>query len=102
MGCIGMKVKRNTARATQMASEQKREKRLRLQKYVAEHVIPDFCRNEDCPGALRCGRDVFRDCVSYNDLAGTLNVLCVHTLSGKMGNWKAQMVKNLFKDLIKG
>jgi len=72
-----------------------------MQKDIAQGVIPDFCRNEGCPGALHCGKNVFRDCVSYNDLARTLNTLGVETLSGKKGNWKAQMVKNLFKDLNK-
>ncbi|MEQ5819957.1 hypothetical protein [Halomonas sp. SCS19] len=92
-----MKLNRNTSTASHRAAEVKNEKRAKLRNHIAQYVIPDFCRNNDCPGALKCGKEVFMECVSYNDLAGSLNTLNVETLAGKRGNWKAQMVKNLFK-----
>lgn len=95
------RLKRNTAPATKAAAEAKRQRKLDLQKRIAEKILPDFCKNQDegCPGAIECGRDIFTECTSYNDLAGTLNTLKVPTLRGTTGNWKAQMVKNLFEGL---
>ena len=96
-----MALKRNTVPATKAAAEAKRLRKRELQKYVAEEILPDFCKNqnEGCPGAIECRRDVFSECTSYSDLAGTLNNLGVKTLRGAKKSWKAQMVKNLFEGL---
>lgn len=92
------KLRRNTSAATDAAAVAKQDRRKHLQELIATTVIPDFCGDDGCTGAIECGRDVFKECASYNDLAHTLNTLGVETLSRTKGNWKPQMVKNLFKD----
>jgi hypothetical protein len=93
-----LKLNRNTSTARKRSSTVRNDRRKSLQKEISIDVIPYICRNSQCRGPMHCGKNIFKDCISYSNLAGTLNAFKKESVTGKVGSWDATMVKNLFKD----
>lgn len=95
-----MRIKRNTAPARNVAVKSKAKKREAKKGEILSKYCNDICKGKGnlCVNTSPPNGISLLGCTSMLNVATTLNTLKVRTLSGKIGNWTASMVQNVFKE----
>jgi len=91
-----MKINRNVEPAHQRAASNKAQIRGKIVKKIRSEILPEWCPKE--VPCIQCDAKPVTKCMSFSELARTLNTMKIGSVQNHKGSWQPTMVKRLFRD----